>query len=113
MNVIIKFSTVMIIYALGFIIALTFVYQVNKKRLFNFLGLIIVAFGVGLGFGLVAYLSTFLDEKSQSWHLIERLSVGGEVFFWGFIGSIIGIPLAIFSQKIISQSVAKKNLDEK
>lgn len=99
MNTIIDLVSVIAIFAVGFIILFFFLWVVNRKRLFNLWGILTASFGAGFGFGCTAFLATFLDEKSITWNLVQRLRVGLEIFLWFFVGSLILIPIVIAMTK--------------
>lgn len=95
MNAIWKLMSVIGIFSFGLAIIFLFIWFVKTKNLLNFWGILIASLGVGLGFCVVTMLGTYLDEKSQSWDLIKRIAISGEVFIWSFVGSVIAILLAL------------------
>jgi hypothetical protein len=101
MNPFVKLILVIGIFSLGFVILLPFVWLVNKYKLLNIRGLLVAASGAGLGFGFSAFILSFLDEKPHNWDILRGLSIGGQIFVWFFIGSIIIIPLSFVFNKLI------------
>ena len=104
MEVLLKLTSIIAIFACGFLILVLSFWLVAKKRFSAKLSVITIAFGAGLGFGLIGFLSTFIDEKSQSWAFIQRLSVSGEIFLWAFVGSIVVIPVAQFAHHFFQET---------
>ena len=104
MNPFIKLFFVIGIFLFGTLILLPFVWLVNKKKLLNIWGAIVIASGTGFGYGVSAFLLTYLDEKFQGWNTLQRISVGGQVFIWFFIGILILIPLSIWTRRLIKHS---------
>jgi len=94
MNKLNELASVLLIFTFGFFVIFFFIWLANKIRIFNLWSLCVVSLGAGLGFGIIGFLFTYLDEKSQTWTLLERLSVGTEIFIWSFVGSFIVLPLS-------------------
>ncbi len=99
MKTLIELINIIAIFSVGFIIIFFFLWVVNRKRLFNLWGVLTASFGAGIGFGCTAFLGTFLDEKSKTWNIAQKLSVGLEIFLWSFGASLIIIPIAIAMTK--------------
>ena len=89
MEFILTFLSALLILTLALIIMGFFFYIIHKKRFLNFLGMLIISIGVGIGFSSIAFLATFLDDEAKNLNFTQRLSVGLDYFFWSFIGSIL------------------------
>lgn len=99
MEFILRLLLALLIFPLAFIIIGFFFYIVHKKRFFNFFGILTVSFGVGVGFGSIAFLATFIDEEAQNFNFTQRLLVGLDYLLWSFIGSILLLIIIILIYK--------------
>jgi hypothetical protein len=100
MNPIVKLILVIGIFSLGFVILFPFVWLINKYKLLNIWGVLVAASGAGLGFGFSVFILSFLDGNPQNWNILRSLSVGGQVFIWIFIASVIVLPLSFAINKL-------------
>ena len=90
-----KILYIMLDFGLGFMILFIFLWYITRKRLFNIWGMLLASLGIGLSFGIIVFLGTYIGTKYTSWDFAKRLSTAINVFFWAFGGSTICIPLAV------------------